>query len=183
MIQLWTDAGIPVDVAGESTFDDTAPRVVRDETVVVAPVRQVASPVILSPVTPVLPAARQVVSSPVTVLAQPLPAPVGLSVPGEGALPAPSILVGLAPLPVPDAPTVPNDPLTGTAFGFDDPAARDSLRDQDADLFAGLVETGAFDPPEADLARALQVELQRINCYTSGIDGAWGPGSRRALLG
>lgn len=32
-----------------------------------------------------------------------------------------------------------------------------------------------------DLARALQVELERIGCYRSGIDGTWGRGSRRAL--
>lgn len=32
-----------------------------------------------------------------------------------------------------------------------------------------------------DLARALQVELARVGCYRSGIDGTWGGGSRRAL--
>ena len=182
MIQLWTDAGIPVDVAHAAPVVTLAPRIVADETVVIAPVRPVTATSVISPITPVLPRAPAPVEDIVSILAQPLPASVGLPVPGEGGLPAPSILVGRAPLPVPDAPNVPDDPITGTAFGFEDPETREALRAQDAGLFAGLVETGAFDPPEAELSRALQIELQRINCYTSGIDGAWGPGSRRALL-
>ncbi len=32
-----------------------------------------------------------------------------------------------------------------------------------------------------ELARAVQTELQRVGCYRSGIDGDFGPGSRRAL--
>ncbi len=32
-----------------------------------------------------------------------------------------------------------------------------------------------------DLARAMQIELQRLGCYTSRIDGDWGRGSRRAM--
>ncbi len=33
----------------------------------------------------------------------------------------------------------------------------------------------------ADLTRALQAELQRVGCYHGGIDGDWGPMSRRAM--
>lgn len=32
-----------------------------------------------------------------------------------------------------------------------------------------------------DLAVAVQEELQRVGCYTAGVDGIWGGGSRRAL--
>jgi len=32
-----------------------------------------------------------------------------------------------------------------------------------------------------DLARQMQTELQRLGCYRMGIDGLWGPGSRRAF--
>lgn len=34
---------------------------------------------------------------------------------------------------------------------------------------------------ERELAAAVQTELQRVGCYRMAIDGAWGPGSRRAL--
>ncbi len=67
------------------------------------------------------------------------------------------------------------------AFAFDDLETRVAMRGDDPELFRLLVEQGHIDPPEADLNRALQVELQRMNCYRSGIDGAWGPGSRRSV--
>lgn len=40
--------------------------------------------------------------------------------------------------------------------------------------------TDIMNAPE-DLASATQIELQRLGCYTSRIDGDWGGGSRRAL--
>ena len=42
---------------------------------------------------------------------------------------------------------------------------------------------GLFPAPLAgrDLARALQEELRRVNCYRSAVDGSWGSGSRSAL--
>lgn len=36
-------------------------------------------------------------------------------------------------------------------------------------------------PPTPDLAIAVQTELKRLGCYRGGIDGKWGPGSRKAL--
>jgi len=40
--------------------------------------------------------------------------------------------------------------------------------------------TDGFLAPD-DLPRAVQTELARLGCYRAGIDGIWGPGSRRAL--
>jgi len=42
-------------------------------------------------------------------------------------------------------------------------------------------ETAPADDTPADIARAVQAELQRLGCYTMRVDGAWGPGSRAAL--
>ncbi|QUJ78107.1 hypothetical protein KDD17_17350 [Sulfitobacter albidus] len=64
---------------------------------------------------------------------------------------------------------------------YDDVAARAELRASDPELFAKLLSGGHLDPPDAELRRALQTELARMNCYRSGIDGAWGPGSRRSV--
>ncbi|MGJ8603732.1 MAG: hypothetical protein ACSHXH_06350 [Marivita sp.] len=67
------------------------------------------------------------------------------------------------------------------AFPLDDLTARKALRDRNPDLFRQLVEEGHVDPAPDQLNRVLQVELQRMNCYRSGIDGAWGPGSRGSV--
>lgn len=67
------------------------------------------------------------------------------------------------------------------AFALDDLTARAALRERDPDLFRQLVEEGHVDPSPDRLNTVLQVELQRMNCYRSGIDGAWGPGSRRSV--
>lgn len=99
-------------------------------------------------------------------------------------LPEPSIIVGLIKN-VTEASfsTVDEDPgdVTSNEIAYDDLDARRGLRDQDPEMFAGLVAAGAFDPPPSLLARALQIELQRMGCYTSGIDGIWGGGSRRSV--
>lgn len=67
------------------------------------------------------------------------------------------------------------------AFALDDLDAREALRARDPDLFRQLVEEGHVDPPAAQLNAQLQTELSRMNCYRSGIDGLWGPGSRRSV--
>lgn len=36
-------------------------------------------------------------------------------------------------------------------------------------------------PPAAELPRAIQAELERINCYAMRVDGQWGNGSRNAM--
>ncbi|MGR3467982.1 MAG: hypothetical protein ACU0CI_08885, partial [Shimia sp.] len=67
------------------------------------------------------------------------------------------------------------------AFDLDDLAAREALRDRDPELFRRLVSEGHVDPPADGLNRRLQIELARSNCYRSGIDGIWGPGSRGSV--
>ncbi|MEL6640527.1 MAG: hypothetical protein AAFP98_04310 [Pseudomonadota bacterium] len=182
MIALWRAAGIAVDVADADEIAPLAPVAVAQDTVrVVAPVQSAVVTDVVRPIAPTLAAGGSPAPSDVTVIARPLSAPIGLPTPGQDGLPTPSILVGFVVDALPDAPEVPEEPVAGAVFGADDVAAREALREQDAALFGGLVETGAFDPPEADVVRALQIELARINCYTAGIDGAWGPGSQRAL--
>lgn len=67
-------------------------------------------------------------------------------------------------------------------FEIDDLAARAALRESDPDLFRQLIEEGYLDqPPGEELARQLQIELARMNCYTAAIDGLWGGGSRRSV--
>ena len=79
-------------------------------------------------------------------------------------------------------------PTTVSAFRFahNDLETRASLRSENPDVFRKLVIGGHIDPPgEPDdaLARALQTELQRMNCYRSsfGVDGAWGDGSKSSV--
>jgi hypothetical protein len=110
--------------------------------------------------------------------------------PGENGLPAPSILVGfvteesdLALEPEIIAPAIVDAPIAGLGLSYDDLDARNEMRTADPDIFASLVESGAFDPPDTELARAIQTELARMNCYRSTIDGLWGPGSRRSVAG
>lgn len=177
MIQLWRDAGIPVDATGGTV----APVTAAPQTVRVSPVRPVA-PTAAAVVRPIAPRVTGSTTGTVSVLARPTVSPTPTTTALANGLPQPSILVGYVIENLPDAPQVPNEPLAGNAFGIDDVTAREALRAQDAALFGGLVAQGAFDPPEEQIARALQVELARINCYTSGIDGDWGPGSQRALL-
>lgn len=61
---------------------------------------------------------------------------------------------------------------------------RNQIRNDTPDLYAQLVAGGAFDPADGStsgLARAIQTELARMNCYTSTIDGVWGNGSRGSV--
>lgn len=74
-------------------------------------------------------------------------------------------------------------PATVEQIGFDhtDLEARIAMRINDPALFRKLIEQGHVDPPAEQLNVVLQTELARMNCYRSGIDGAWGPGSRRSV--
>ncbi len=99
-------------------------------------------------------------------------------------LPEPSIIVGLIEnVTQASFSTVDDDTagVTRNEISYDNLDARRSLRDQDPEMFAALVAAGAFDPPPSMLERALQTELQRMGCYSAGIDGIWGPGSRRSV--
>lgn len=67
------------------------------------------------------------------------------------------------------------------AFAFDDVETRVAMRGDDPEMFRMLVEQGHIDPPADRLNAALQTELQRMNCYRSGVDGLWGRGSARSV--
>ena len=67
------------------------------------------------------------------------------------------------------------------SFAFDDLETRVAMRGDDPEMFRMLVEQGHIDPPADRLNAALQTELQRMNCYRSGIDGLWGRGSARSV--
>lgn len=104
------------------------------------------------------------------------------AIPAAAGLPEPSIIVGIienASLEF-DQVAPPTD-VTSSEISYENLEARRNLRDNSPDLFETLVASGAFDPPDDLLATALQTELARMGCYTSGIDGLWGPGSRRSV--
>ncbi|CTQ33352.1 hypothetical protein [Jannaschia rubra] len=96
--------------------------------------------------------------------------------PDDG-LPRPSILLGLR-SGAGGALAIGPD---GEPIAWDNLAAREAMRREDAEAFARLVEDGAFDPPDGLMARALQIELARMNCYRTGIDGQWGRGSAASV--
>ena len=183
MLALWAEAGIAIDRAGAPTPQASAPRPAPRETVVLTqPVRPVTGGATLVPIKPAANRVRDAVSlTPRT----PVPTQVSAArpVPGAGGLPQPSIIVGLiAPTEASFATaTETPGPVAGSIIAFDDIAGRRALRDSDPDTFASLLQAGAFDPPPDEIVVALQTELTRMSCYTSTIDGQWGPGSRAAV--
>ena len=112
----------------------------------------------------------------------PVPSPQLAEVPRAEGLPEPSIIVGLVEGADQrfSAALDPSD-LSGSEISYDSVEARQQLQRQNPELFANLVSSGAFDPPGPVLVQALQQELARMGCYTSRVDGAWGPGSQRAV--
>lgn len=112
------------------------------------------------------------------------PGIVPVAVRRAAALPQPSIILGLIAPGEEEAFGVERllpATVQEIAFELDDLAAREDLRARDPDLFRRLIEEGHLDPAPDQLNRVLQTELSRMNCYRSGIDGAWGPGSRRSV--
>ncbi len=174
MLAFWAENGIAV--AGETSVFPAPP-----QTLVVSPISPVIEAIsVLSPVTAAN--ATTITGSVLTpeqvvVLNATTPAPrTPRAVPGTGGLPQPSIILGgfvptLAGFEVPAA---------GTQ-DYTDLAARRALRSTDPVAFENAVTSGAYDPPQPELARAMQTELSRMNCYTGGIDGQWGKGSRTAV--
>ncbi len=198
MIKLWTDAGIPVDITGApAPAAQTVSAAPRETVVLTAPVQPIRATAVISPVSTKVGGVAPVVDG-VTILAAPA-APARSSrparaVPGAGGLPEPSIIVGEPEIiqanydttspdnPAAETPGIPlTGSLTGSELDFTDVASRKALRDSDPTMFEGLVNGGAFDPPDAQLAAAIQTELSRMGCYTSTIDGQWGRGSRASL--
>lgn len=147
---------------------------------VVSPVRGDAT---LSPVSPIQAVARADGNTDAVLIFAAPAASQRAALPRATGLPEPSIIVGLLETATPASfERVTEQGAVGTnEIAYDNLAARRGLRAQDADLYASLVAAGAFDPPQPLMARALQEELSRMSCYTSGIDGVWGNGSRAAV--
>lgn len=104
------------------------------------------------------------------------------ALPVAAGLPEPSIIIGLL---EPEAAAfgavaAPSE-VGSTEITYENLAERRRLRSEQPELFETLVSSGAFDPPEQLLVVALQTELERMRCYTAGVDGQWGGGSRRSV--
>jgi hypothetical protein len=163
--------------AGRATVDAPSPVfavVEADPAEIVTPV----SPV--SQVGTVVPAAAP--SGAVATFMAPPQAQIAARPTGEG-FPEPSIIVGLIENTAATFGTVDDTApeVTSNEIAFDNLDARRAFKAQDPELFAALVDSGAFDPPDAQLARVLQTELARMGCYRAAIDGDWGNGSRAAV--
>lgn len=162
-----------------------SPVVSRDVVSIAPVVSPVGGGTTVSPVSPV-----QAVSRPqgggndaVLIFAAPAAAAQRAVLPRAAGLPEPSIIVGLVEGATPASfeRATEAEEVGTNEIGYDNLAARRGLQAQDPALYASLVEAGAFDPPAALIPRALQEELARMGCYTAGIDGVWGNGSRNAV--
>ncbi|MFT6450782.1 MAG: hypothetical protein ACJA06_000262 [Halocynthiibacter sp.] len=162
MLALWAGAGIGNTRAQAGAALGT---VQNDTLVLSAPIRTLSTREVIRPTATRIEDVRVVAQEVLTLTAA---APRREFQPPAEGLPQPSIFVGaIAPPP-------------GVTFAYDDLAARQALKAEDAEKFAALVAAGALDPPADQMARAIQTELARMACYTSRIDGAWGRGSRAA---
>ncbi len=162
MLALWAGAGIGNTRAQAGAALGT---VQNDTLVLSAPIRTVNTREVIRPTATRIEDVRVVAQEVLTLTAA---APRREFQPPAEGLPQPSIFIGaIAPPP-------------GVTFAYDDLAARQALKAEDAEKFAALVAAGALDPPADQMARAIQTELARMKCYTTRIDGAWGRGSRAA---
>ncbi len=187
LLAMWEEAGIAVDFAGEVGAAPAQVGTVTEETVVlIEPVRPVSVANAVSPVSVAAAGVAQVQGdvSILTVAPQPVsntPRPV----PGAGGLPLPSIIVGYPEQEVEASFDVAAEDdgaaVGGSEISASDVALRRDFAENNRELYLSLIETGAFDPPQAQLAAAIQTEMKRMNCYYAAIDGDWGRGSRASV--
>jgi hypothetical protein len=181
LLALWQAAGIAVDIDRPAGGVVTA--VVQDQVIVASPVQPVTASIITpvaNVISPIV-AGAEVQGAQLAILTA-APARTGARpVPGAGGLPQPSVILGEAPTLV--ALDVAPPPVTPPAqvLDYTDVTARAAAKAADPAAFDQLVLTGAYDPPAQQLPVAVQTELKRMGCYRGGVDGQWGPGSRRAL--
>ncbi len=187
LLAMWEEAGIAVDFAGEVGEAPTEVGTVTEETVrLIEPVRPVATANAVSPVSVAAANVGQVQGdvSILTVAPQQV-SNAARPVPGAGGLPVPSIIVGypeeLVEASFDVAAEDDGAAIGGSEITAEDVALRRDFAENNRELYLSLVESGAFDPPQAELARAIQTEMKRMNCYYSAIDGIWGGGSRRSV--
>ncbi len=91
-------------------------------------------------------------------------------------LPRPSVIVGEIGI-TEDQPASGGE-TTATSLRSMSRTDRLAMREAGAAEFDALVQSGAFDPAPAELVAAIQTELREARCYSGGIDGRWGAGSR-----
>ncbi len=101
------------------------------------------------------------------------------ALPLAAGLPEPSVLVGLIEG-VTDA-SLDTGEGESSALDYENLEAARALREANPELFASMLSSGAFDPPEDIVALSLQTELKRMNCYRSRLDNDWGRGSRSSV--
>jgi Caspase domain len=181
LLALWQAAGIAIDI---DRPQGGAVSVITDQTVVspVQPLVQTAS--IIAPVAAVISpivSGNEVQGEQLAILAAaPVRSTTVRPVPGAGGLPRPSVILGeaatLAALETP----APDQPPAQT-LDYTDITARSAAKAADPAEYDRLILAGSYDPPPDQLPVAVQTELKRMGCYRGGIDGQWGPGSRRAL--
>ncbi|MGH1369538.1 MAG: peptidoglycan-binding domain-containing protein [Maritimibacter sp.] len=160
---------------------ESAPRVIANDVVAIAPITTPIRPTkALEPIRAAQPAARAGAGEAVVIFAPPANSQLAAEPTAQG-LPEPSIIVGIIEGATEFDRAPDESAVNSNELSYDNLEARNALKDQDPDLFASLVEGGAFDPPPAQMARALQTELSRMGCYTAAIDGDWGRGSRAAV--
>jgi len=211
MRTLWSDAGLLGEDGEVASGDTQVARVQAETVVItaaptaqtvtaVAPVRiatatavspsgvstrsSTGSRILPSTTRPAAAAAQGGGTSGVQIFNSTTPAPAAIAT--VAGLPEPSIIVGeiRATNASFNPPTETGGSVTGTSLETGSIEARQSLLSTSPDLYLELIANGAFDPAdvsEEGIATAIQIELQRMNCYTSTIDGDFGPGSRAAL--
>lgn len=106
------------------------------------------------------------------------------ALPTEAGLPEPYLIFGeIRPTNASFNPTDTGE-IAGNVLDTSSFETRNQIRNDTPDVYAQLVASGAFDPEDGSasgVARAIQTELARMNCYTSTIDGIWGGGSRNSV--
>lgn len=182
LLALWQAAGIAVEIDRPAGGAITA--VVQDQVIVASPVQPVTASIITpvaNVISPIV-AGAEVQGEQLAILTA-APARSGARpVPGAGGLPQPSVILGDAPTLVAlDVAPPPVIPPPAQVLDYTDVTARAAAKAADPAAYDQLVLTGAYDPPVQDLPVAVQTELKRMGCYRGGVDGQWGPGSRRAL--
>ncbi len=190
MRALWAQAGLmgggdgvqPVPGPKKDTIIITAPlKPANRDTITLTPQRTAGMARPSAATSGLVPVSARANASSAVQIFNATPRPRVAAQPTAAGLPSPSIIVGeIKPTNASFSPTE-TGALSGSGVdggGYDE---REALRNSDPDLFKQLVESGAFDPPAGSEARALQVVLQRMSCYTAGIDGDWGRGSRAAV--
>lgn len=182
LLDLWRRAGI-VKGNPSTAGSPTVITIVKSDTVILTdPVQPVAISPTLTSATNIL-ADQTLRQAPNTVRIFTASAtPKRQFKPTTAGLPTPSIIVGI--IKPEDSfanPTELGAAISGTEMGGLDYKARQKMRADNPELFNRLLTSGAFDPPENAIAGAIQTELARMGCYSSGIDGIWGNGSRAAV--